>query len=84
MSQAFEVTEDDVFVVLHNNLARIANPAGISLGKLAEKAFYNLDASRVERVALECAGDIEEQSEAAHQEIESILVEDGLLNPAGV
>jgi hypothetical protein len=74
MSDAWEVTSDDVFVVMgkHNRVTR-PQPAEVEL------AFDSIDAERVEKAAL-AYNNMSDQQDSALSEIEDILLEEKFIS----
>lgn len=81
MNTAFGITPDDVATVLSKNWARVGNARGMSFDALGELLLDGLDADLVEREALKGGVDLDDQTTAAHVEIERQLVESGFLDP---
>ena len=73
MNNAFEITADDVATVLlrHGMVNSYDEP-------LIEEMFDALDVDRVERAALWYT-DMEDQTASALDEIENILIEEGVI-----
>ncbi len=76
-STAFEVTDEDLSTVLSN--------LGLSLGESATTTLFNLHivphygpGGRIEKAALQ-GNDMDKQTTYAHQEIEAILKEAGII-----
>lgn len=78
---AFEVTEQDVENVLRINAIKVANSGGKSFSHMAEDILPDLDTGRVADAALSGGDTLDEQTDAAYEEIRKILVEDGVLEP---
>jgi hypothetical protein len=76
---AFGISEDDIEAVLRKNGARMVNAAGRSFEQVAEDLFDDIDHGLVERAALKSSTDLDEQTTAAHEEIERQLVQLGVL-----
>lgn len=81
VGMAFGISQDDVEQVLRDNAPRLANPAGKSLEALAAEIFDDIDAAAVERAALDGGTEMDEQTDAAHEEIARQLEEAGVLTP---
>jgi hypothetical protein len=79
MNHAFGISEEDVENVLSKHWARVANSDGKSLENMAVDLFTHLDADAIERSALKGGVDLDDQTEAAYEEIERQLVERGVL-----
>jgi len=75
MNTAFEIRPDDVAAVLkrHGKVNSCDHP-------LVEELFDALDLDRVERAALWYT-DMDDQTASALDEIENILIEDGVILP---
>lgn len=85
-SMAFEITEDDIDTVLHQNSLKVANSRGMDFCDLAIEIFANLTEEEHDRIAnAAMAGDTGEdddlmaQTDAAHAEIRVLLVELNIL-----
>lgn len=74
MSMAFEITPSDVRNVMRQN----GHEADASIGA-ANRAFDEIDLKAVEDAALNGGCEIESQTDAAHEEIRSQLVDLGWL-----
>lgn len=86
LRQAFEVTEEDIAAVLRSNALKVANSQGLAFSAMAGSIHQQWDEEldRVAQAALasELAGDgsdLDLQTRAAHGEIRTILVEQGIL-----
>jgi hypothetical protein len=79
MMHAFGITEEDVETVLRANRDKIVDTQVTSFERIASSVFGGIDAGRVAVAALKGGTEIEEQTDAAHKEIQKILVEDGVL-----
>jgi hypothetical protein len=75
MSTAFEITPDDVAAVLLRHGKMNSHD-----GSLVAEVFDGLDLDRVEKAAL-CYTDLDDQTASALDEIENILIEEGVLHP---
>ena len=83
MSNAFEITEEDVANVLASNqLVTPLQPAQ-TIESLAEEHFSNLDFELIEHAAL-MGDDIDEQTDYANDEIARQLRDSGILAPATI
>lgn len=86
---AFGVTTFDVETVLSQHL-RPGSPSGksVSISDLADQVFSQwlsgAELSRIQDAALAARCDLEAQTEAAHEEIRRLLIEQGLLSGADV
>lgn len=78
MGMAFGISEDDIENVLRRNWAKV-DAQGESFEKMAERLFNEIDHDRVESAALDSGDDLGEQTDGAYQEIETILVEMGIM-----
>jgi len=78
MSQAFEITPDDVANVLASNVLSRGLDAGETLEHLAAELMTDLDFAAIEDAAL-YGDDIEEQTDYAHDEIARQLRQAGVL-----
>lgn len=81
-AQAFEATDEDVFLVLRNNALQVANTDGVPFETMAEQLIASFDFDdqlRVAQAALDGGCELEEQTVAAHAEIRAILLERGVL-----
>lgn len=78
--QAFEISEDDIANVLRTHWARIGNSDGKSFEHMASDLFESIDHGKVEDAALEGGTEMDEQTDAAYEEIERQLVADGVLS----
>jgi hypothetical protein len=76
---AFGISEEDVANVLRKNSARLTNVAGQSLDEMAGALLADIDGAAVERAALKGGVELEEQTEAAYEEIARQLVRQGVL-----
>ena len=74
MNTAFEVTADDVLVVMANNL----KPVTIEQAENLFDLHISLNADEIEDAALH-GNDIDEQTSYAHDKIKEILTEAGVL-----
>lgn len=81
--EAFGISEEDVENVLRRHVARLrlvtAPPGALDYTTVAEKLFGAIDQSAVERAALKGGVELEEQTDAAYDEIERQLVHQGVL-----
>ena len=75
MNTAFEITPDDVATVLRRH--RMVNSHD---DPLVDEVFDGLDVDRVERAALWYA-DLDDQTASALDEIENVLIEEGMISP---
>ena len=74
MSNAFEITADDVATVLRRH--KLVNTCD---DPLVDEVFDDLDVDRVERAALWYT-DLDDQTASALDEIENILIEEGVID----
>lgn len=81
MSNAFEVTEDDVANVLSSNQLGTPLQPGQTIESLAEEHFPNLDFELIEEAAL-MGDDLDEKTDYANDEIARQLRDSGILAPA--
>ena len=82
LTAAFGITEVDIETVLRNNAAQVANAAGQSFELMSEKIFddwTDIEHNRIANAALDGGVDMDDQTNAAHAEIRTILVEQGVL-----
>lgn len=83
LSNAFEVSEDDIETVLSQNAAQVANTSGRSFEQMAVEIHDGWlgggELDRIAGAALDGGTEMDEQTDAAHAEIRSILVEQGVL-----
>ncbi|HCF2992618.1 TPA: hypothetical protein NIB67_006778 [Pseudomonas aeruginosa] len=80
---AFEVSEEDVCLVLRNNALHVANSKGLPFEVMAEQIVANFsfdDHTRVALAALDGGCELDEQTKAAQAEIRKILLEQGILS----
>ncbi len=80
MSQAYEVTVEDVENVLASNPLEIPLAPGETLEARAAELFGDLDFGMAEEAAL-CGDDLDEQTDYANDEIARQLRERGILSP---
>lgn len=76
---AFQITEDDIENVLHSHSLRVTNTHGKSFETMAAELLGEIDLARVEKAALKAGCDLDQQAQAALDEIKTILVEMGVL-----
>lgn len=79
LHHAFEITEEDVEVVLRANSLKVANTNGMSFEAMAEMLLPQLDTDRIALVALG-ANDMDDQTTAAHVEIHRQLWAAGVVS----
>jgi hypothetical protein len=82
LTAAFGIAENDIETVLRNNAALVANTAGQSFEQMSEKIFddwTDIEHNRIADAALDGGVDMDDQTNAAHAEIRTILVEQGVL-----
>lgn len=79
MGQAFGISEEDVVSVLEANLGAIVNRGSQPLDDMAHDLLGRIDHGAVERAALKGGVDLDEQTEAAHEEIRRQLLCMGIL-----
>ncbi len=79
----FQVTEDDVTLVLTREWARVGNTNGLPFDVLGEQLLGELDHESIERAALKHSCELDEQTGAALLEIDRQLVEKGVLRQRG-
>lgn len=72
---AFGISEDDVHNVLQNHHDRLTAATGADLESLARDLFNDLDHGAVERAALRGGTELDQQTEAAYEEVETQLIE---------
>lgn len=77
---AFQISEDDIETVLRRHSLRVSDTQGKSFSEIAEKLIYDIDHERVELAAMSASCKLEEQTEAAHEEIKIICLELGVLS----
>jgi hypothetical protein len=80
MNHSFGISEEDIESVLSKHWARVANSDGKSFEDMAGDLFAHLDAGAIERAALKGGVDLDDQTEAAYEEIERQLVARGVLS----
>jgi hypothetical protein len=80
MSQAFEVTAQDVANVLHSNEIDKEMRNGRTLDELAETFFDELNFFEIEKAAL-FGNSLDEQTDYANDEIARQLRDQGILKP---
>jgi isochorismate synthase EntC len=78
-SLAWQVTLDDIENVLESHALRVENPRGQTFAQMAEDLISEIDEGRVEKAALAAGSDMDEQTQAALDEIKKILVEMGVI-----
>ncbi|MBA1280560.1 MULTISPECIES: hypothetical protein [Pseudomonadaceae] len=76
---AFELTTIDIECVLLSHSERMINTHGLSIVRLAEELFDEIDHERIEQAALAASTDTDAQTNAAFAEIKDNLVELGVL-----
>lgn len=79
MNTAFQITEDDIAMVLRRESLRVADTQGRSFDDMASDLLTEIDGDRIERAALKSGNDLEDQTTGAHDEIKIILEEMGVL-----
>ena len=82
LSNAFEVTSEDVLNVLEANAVNVANTEGKPFDVMAEEIFAGFTGSetdRIARAALDSGVDLDAQTSGAYDEIRGILIEEGIL-----
>jgi len=82
LSAAFEVTEDDIATVLSQNADLVVNKGSKLFSEMAEQLHDNWLGGVLDRIALAALDggtDLDDQTTAAHAEIRTILVEEGVL-----
>lgn len=79
LSMAFGITEDDISTVLRANWAKVANTDGKDFEEMASDLIVEIDADRVASAALDGGTEVDDQTDAAHEEIRKILIEDGVI-----
>lgn len=79
MTTAFGISSDDIEDVLRNHSLHVASTDGRSFEDMAIELLADIDEARIERAALKAGCDMDEQTRAAHEEIHTILVEQGVL-----
>lgn len=78
-SSAFQVTADDVECVLHSYSSRLINTHGLSIVDLSAELVDEIDHDRIEKAALNASTDLDEQTNAALEELKDNLVDLGVL-----
>lgn len=76
---AYQVTEEDISNVLENYSLRVLDTQGKSFETMAAELMGEIDHARIEHVALKAGPDLDAQTQAANDEIKTILVEIGVL-----
>lgn len=76
---AYQVSDEDIENVLQNYSLRVTDTQGKSFETMAAELINQIDAARVEKAALRAGIDLDEQTQAANDEIKTILVELGIL-----
>ena len=82
LSNAFEVTSEDVFNVLLANSVKVTNSEGKPFDVMAEEilsGWNETETDRVAKAALNSGVDLDAQTDGAHEEIRAILIERGIL-----
>lgn len=79
MTTAFQINSDDVVTVLRRRSLHVANSGGRRFEDMAAEIIDDLDADRIEFVALRASTDLDEQTDAALEEIERQLVDIGVI-----
>lgn len=79
MNTAFQISSDDVITVLRRRSLHVANTNGHSFESMAEEILDDLDTDRIEFAALRASTDLDEQTDAALDEIERQLIDHGVI-----
>lgn len=82
MMAAFGISEVDIETVLQDNAAQVANTGGQSFELMSEKIYddwTDVEHNRIADAALKGGAEMDDQTNAAHAEIRTILVEQGVL-----
>jgi hypothetical protein len=82
LAAAFGITEADIETVLQQNATQVANTDGQSFETMAEKIYddwTDIEHTRIADAALDGGIEMDDQTNAAHAEIRTILVEQGVL-----
>jgi len=79
--QAFGISEEDLANVLRKHWARVANTNGLDFEAMADLNFRYLNDAAVEKAALDGGVEMDDQTEAAYEEIERQMVALGVLEP---
>lgn len=77
----FEATEEDVETVLKREWHRVGNTNGASFEMMAEQLLGDLNCGAIEKAALKHSCELDEQTNAALEEIDRQLVGLGVLRP---
>lgn len=75
----FEVTCEDIEIVLHNFSRHVINPENQSFEEMAFRLIDQLDHPRIEKAALSSSTELDEQTAHAYEEIAISLTEMGVL-----
>lgn len=76
---AYQVTEEDIENVLRAHSLRVADTKGLSFEQMSEELINKIDHERIEKAALKGGCELDEQTQAAFNEIKQNLVELGVL-----
>jgi hypothetical protein len=82
MMAAFGISEVDIETVLQDNAAQVANADGRSFESMSETIYddwTDVEHNRIADAALKGGVAMDDQTNAAHAEIRTILVEQGVL-----
>ena len=82
LSNAFEVTAEDVLNVLEANTVQVIDSKGKPFDVMAEEIFGDwsaLETDRIARAALDSGVDLDIQTTGAYDKIRTILAEQGIL-----
>lgn len=79
MNTAFQISSDDVVTVLRRRALHVANSGGRSFEHMAEELIDDLDTDRIEFAALRASTEVDEQTDAALEEIERQLIDTGVI-----
>lgn len=80
MNTAFQISPDDVVTVLRRRSLHVADTRGRRFEDMAEEIIDDLDTDRIEFTALRASTDLDEQTDAALEEIERQLIDLGVLS----
>lgn len=79
VTTAFQISEEDIENVLRDYSLRVTNAQGQSFETMASELINEIDHARVEKAALDGGDDIDDQTQAAYNEIHKNLVEQGVI-----
>jgi hypothetical protein len=77
---AYQVSDEDIENVMQSYSLRVTDTQGKSFETMAAELINTIDCTRVEKAALRAGNDLDDQTQAANEEIKKILVELGVLD----